>query len=110
MKVTYLDNDYTLEMDEIDVKQARLIKAKCGLTLATLEDGLNEADPDALRAIFWLMTEQSGLHQDIDLINFKVYKFAKALQEATANEVKEQEEREKAEKKAGRAKTTAPKE
>lgn len=110
MKVTYLDNEYTLDLEEIDVKQARIIKDKCGLTLAGLEAGLGEADPDALRAMFWLMTEQTGLHQDIELVNFKLVKFVQALQEATEAELKERERLEKEAKKATRGRSPSPKE
>lgn len=116
MKVKYDEAEYTLDLDDIDVMQAKVIKVATGLTLSGLEDGLAEADPDALQALFWLMCVQSGLQQDIAHTNFKVVRFAKALNEASAAEREAEDARKKDEaakaKAAGRrpVRDSSPKE
>lgn len=86
MKVYYDDKEYDFDLDEITVSQARTIKAKCGFTLLGLEEALAVGDADALRAIFWLMLCNSGQTVDIDRVDFKIVKFAQALQRATEAE------------------------
>ena len=82
MQVKYEGKDYTFDLDEITVSQATTLKRKLGLTLLGLDQGLREGDPDALRAVFWLMKEQSGERTDIDMVDFKIVKLANAIQDA----------------------------
>ena len=91
MKNSYDGTDYDFDLDEIDVVQATLIKRKFDLNLLTLEQGLRQGDPDALRCIYWLMLSQNGTHMNVDNVSFKVVKFANAVQKAS---LKEQEEAE----------------
>lgn len=79
MKVEYDGAEYTLDLDEIDVVEASYIKVKTGLTLLGLQAGLEQADPDALKALFWLMHKQSGKAVDIERVNFKIMKFIEAI-------------------------------
>lgn len=88
MKIDYDGAEYTLDLDEIDVVEATYIKVKTGLTLLGLQAGLEEADPDALRSLFWLMSKQSGKAVDIERVNFKIVKFVEAIQAAQDNEPK----------------------
>ena|ERR1700733_5053123 len=104
MQIEYEGKPYDFTMDEITVKQAGVIKNHCGMTLRGLEDGLSEGDSDALTALFWLMLQGNGDQTRIENVDFKIIKFARAVQEATERENKAQEEREAAEKKAGRRK------
>jgi hypothetical protein len=83
LHINYEDKDYTFDLEEIDVNQATIIHRKTGLTLFTLEEGLAKGDPGALRAIFWLMLAQNGENEDIDRINFKIVKFARAVDAAS---------------------------
>lgn len=86
MKVTYDDKEYDFDLDEIDVRQATIIQDKCGMTLMGLEEGLADGNAHALRALFWIMLVQSGETVDIDRINFKIVKFAKALDKAAVDQ------------------------
>jgi hypothetical protein len=87
MHVKYEGKEYTFDLEEITVAQARTMKSSCGLTLMGLEDGLTKGDPDALRAVFWLMLCQNGEPAaDIDRIDFKIVKFARAIDEAAGTE------------------------
>jgi hypothetical protein len=81
MKVTWEDKEYTFDLDEMTVAQAKTIKVHCGLTISQLNDGLwRDMDPDAVRAAYWLMHVQSGKKAlDIDRIDFKVVRFMEAL-------------------------------
>ncbi len=83
MKIQFEDREYDLDLDEIDVAQAKVIKIHRGLTLKGLSDGLNELDADALAAAYWLMCVQSGLTGvNIDQVNFKIIRFAEAIAKA----------------------------
>ena len=86
MKIDYDGKQYEFDLDEIDVSQATTIKRKFGLTLLSLESGLREGDPDALRCIYWLMLTQAGERVNIDNVNFKIVKFANAIQQANIRE------------------------
>jgi hypothetical protein len=88
MKVNYEGEVLEFDLEEIDVQQATVLKRKLGLTLLGLDQGLSEGDPDALRAVYWLMMVQSGKRVDIDEVNFKIVKLANAIQEAVEAEAK----------------------
>jgi len=99
MKLEYEGEVYDFDLEEITVGQAKMIKQHCNLTLMGLESGLADGDPDALLAIYWLMLANSGKARPIGEVDFKIVKFAKALQEATE---KEEAERKAADKAAGK--------
>jgi hypothetical protein len=108
MLVQYEGNDFDFDLEEITVGQAKVIKERCGLTLGGLEGGLAEGDPDALRALFWLMLQNSGdIRTSIDAVDFKIVKFSKALQDATEKENKRLTEQAAKEKAAGRERKKA---
>jgi hypothetical protein len=87
MKLKYLGKDYNFDMDELDVKQASVIKANTGLSLRGLEEGISDGDPDALRAMFWVMlVNNDEPNADINTVNFKIVPFARAIQEASEAE------------------------
>jgi hypothetical protein len=113
MKVTYDGADYDFDFDEITVQQAKTIKDRCKMTLRGLEEGLAEGDADALRALYWLMLCNTGITEDIDTVDFKIVKFSKALQDATAARDEELAAAEKAKTAPRKAKAkavTAPEE
>ena len=86
MKINFEGKEFTLDLDEISVSQAKVIKVHTGQTLKSLGDGMQEGDPDALRAVFWLMHVQSGVSLDIDRADFKIVKFLTALGEAISED------------------------
>jgi hypothetical protein len=86
MKIVYDGKTLDFDLEEITVSQATVLKRKLGLTLLALDKGLIEGDPDALRAVYWLIQEQSGNKVDIDLVDFKIVKLANAIQEAVEAE------------------------
>jgi len=87
MKVAFEGRDYEFALDEMTVAQAKVIKVHCGMGLKGLSDGINDGDPDALRAVYWLMRVQSGdVGVNIDNVNFVVVKFLDALAQATQAE------------------------
>ena len=98
MNIEFEDKEYTFDLDEIDLRQASIIYDKCGLTLMTLELGLSDGNPAAMRAIYWLMLVQSGQDEDIDRLNFKIVKFAHALQVAGEKQAAEAAAKAKADK------------
>jgi hypothetical protein len=82
MIVNYNGFDYPLDLEEIEVEEARTVKRYAGLSLKGLEEGLAEGDADAMTCLFWLMLKQSGQDHNIEKVTFKIVKFAKAVQEA----------------------------
>ena len=86
MIIKYEDREYVFDLEEITLSQASIIKAKCDLTLMGLEDALGDGDPSAMRAIYWLMLCQNGEKVDIDRVDCKVVKLARAIQEAQGSE------------------------
>lgn len=92
MLVHYEDKDYEFDIDDLDIGQASMLKRKYGLTLLSLQKGLLEGDPDALRAVYWLMLAQSGQRVNIDNVQFKIVKFANAIQAAVEAESEKDED------------------
>jgi hypothetical protein len=82
MKVTWQEKEFNLNLDDIDVQQAKVIKVHCQQTLLGIQEGLSVGDPDSLRAVYWLMHAQSGTPLDIDRCNFKIVPFLQAVQDA----------------------------
>src|ERR1700761_3607989 len=102
MLVIYEDEEYVFDLEDITVGQAKIIQAATGHTLMTLEKGLENADPGALVAMFWLMQVMNGHAMPIERVDFKIVKFANALQAATERERDEREAEEAAAKKSGK--------
>lgn len=82
MLVQFEDRDWNLDVDELDVAQAMVIKVKTGYNLLQWQSALEQGDVLAAKALYWLMLAQAGITADIDLINFKVLKFIAAVGKA----------------------------
>jgi hypothetical protein len=89
MQVAFNNKVYTLDIEEIEVEHARVIKRYCGLTLRKLEESLADGDPDGLTSLYWLMLQQNGENHRIESVSFKIVKFAKAVGNAQAAEAAE---------------------
>lgn len=93
LQIEFEGENYTLDLDDIDVPQARAIKRQTGLSLLKFEEGLEEVDPDCVVVAYWLMMQQSGRAAiDMNRVNFKVVKFTQAIIEAAAREKARQDE------------------
>lgn len=92
MIVKFEDRDWTLDLEELDVAQAMVIKVKTGFNLLQWQAALEVGDVMAAKALYWLMLAQNGVAADIDLINFKVLKFIAAVGQATAAEGKSEKD------------------
>lgn len=86
MLVHYEGKDYEFDIDDLDIVQATMLQRKYKLNLLSLQRGLLEGEPDALRAVYWLMLMQNGQRVNIDNVQFKIVKFANAIQEAVERE------------------------
>jgi hypothetical protein len=87
VEVKYDDKIYSFDMDDITVQQLKtLFSHMGGMTLASLEQGLQVGDPNSLTAIFWLMMENSGNSMPLDRVDFKVVRFFRALNDAAVAE------------------------
>ena len=92
MLVTFEGKEYNFDIEALDLSEARTIKRQTGLTLRALMTGLEEMDPDALAALYWLMQKQNGIAADPNKVNFPLLKFAEALIAAFEAESEAQEE------------------
>lgn len=85
------DRDWTLDLDEIDLAQARTIQRNTGLSLVEFTRGaLFEGNPEALAWAYWLMHKQNDERaEDPNRVNFKVSKFATELLRAHEEKARE---------------------
>ncbi len=86
MLIHFDDQDYEFDFDEVEVGQADQIKRKYGITLLGIERGLLDVDSEALRCMYWLMLAQNGKRVNIDTLQFKPVKLAKAINDAMLKE------------------------
>ena len=93
MLVKFDDKEYNFDLDEISRSEAGYIKRHTGMTLMALQKALDDVDPDALAAIYWLMQKQDGKATDIDRLDFKAVKLANALVAATLEAVEKAQEK-----------------
>lgn len=89
MVINFDGKSYNLDVDEIDVAQAMVIKVKTGFNLLQWQAALEEGDVLAVKALYWLMLAQNGIASDIDLVNFKLVKFIEAVGEASKADKKD---------------------
>jgi hypothetical protein len=83
---THEERDFEFDMDEMDLNQADYIKRTFQLTPLKLQEGLDEADPSAMRAIYWLMCKQNGITINPLKVNFKLGRLVIALNKAAKAE------------------------
>lgn len=96
-QIDFEGDHLTLDLDEIDVAEARTIKNHTGLTLYKFQQELWDVDPDCVVVAYWLAMKQSGKPAvDIGRTNFKLVKFSNALQDAVVREAKRVKELEEA--------------
>ena len=87
MLVNYEGVERQFDMDEITVQQLKtLFSHMGGMTLASLEQGLQVGDPNSLTAIYWLMLQNNGENVPLDKVDFKVVRFFRALNDAAVAE------------------------
>lgn len=86
MKVDFEDRVWDLDIDEIDVAQAMVVKVKTGFNLLQWQAALEQGDVVAAKALYWLMLAQNGVNKDLDVVNFKVLKFIAAVGKASEGE------------------------
>lgn len=82
MIIKFEDAEWKLDLDDVDVNQARFVKRNTGMTLLDLEEALERVDPDAMAVLYWLMKNQSGVTVDLNKVNFKIVAFGKAINAA----------------------------
>src|ERR1700685_1425026 len=92
MLVNYEGVERQFDMDEITVQQLKtLFSHMGGMTLASLEQGLQVGDPNSLTAIYWLMLQNNGENVPLDKVDFKVVRFFRALNDAAVAEKQKRE-------------------
>lgn len=84
--------EYTLEIDQIDLNQAIYIKVKTGMSLSAWQQGIRDSDPEAIKALYWLMLSQSSKAVVWEKINCKVLPFISAFASASKAEKNDSED------------------
>jgi hypothetical protein len=93
MQVIFEGETFEFEIEAMTLPEATYLKRQKGMTIKGLIEGLQELDPDALAACYWLMLKQSGKVMDINkLPDFPVIKFGEAIAEAFAAESEDEED------------------
>jgi hypothetical protein len=84
MQIEYDSKTYEFDFEEIDVLQAKAIKAATHMTIKGWEEALKEADPDAIQALWWLILVQNGHNPKSDpaSVNAKIVPLARAFSAA----------------------------
>lgn len=94
MIVKFNNREYDLDISDIEVEHARVIKNYAShLTLKGLGEGIAEGDPDALTAAYWLMLKQNGEDHNIAKVSFKPMKFLLAVVEGMLEEAEREAEK-----------------
>ena len=91
--------DWDVDFDAITVDEWRELKRKCKMTPRKFQEGMEEADPDALTFAYWLMLRQNGGTREPLGDNLKpdILELNEALGTATELEKEAQEAAKKAE-------------
>lgn len=79
MNVNYEGTNYTFDLEDLDLRQAKTMEAIGIKNLQDLQERLGAADLDALTFGFWLMLSQSDKEIPITDVAYKPLKFMKAL-------------------------------
>lgn len=82
MIINYEGKQYSLDLSDLTVKQAYVIKAFSGYNLQQFEENLLEIDPAALICLYWVMLAQNGEEVPIETVDFKVMHLAMAFADA----------------------------
>lgn len=83
LTVDYDGREYVLDLEDLDMTQARAMERFGVPNLAALEDGIGAGDLSALTVAYWVMLQQSGEPgARLERVVFKPIKFIKALAEA----------------------------
>lgn len=67
MIITYQGHDYSFDLRAIGVDEYRQLKRKYAMTPKQFGDGLDEADPDAMTFLFWVLLRQNGTDRGLTL-------------------------------------------
>ena len=94
MLIKFEGSEYEFDLEEMSSQEAKIIKRETGFSLMKLQEGLLELDPDAITAIYWLMHKQNGTAIDMRRADFKVIQFGKAVIDAFADDIGDEEEAE----------------
>ena len=80
--VRFEDQEFELDIEELTLNQALYIYRQAKMSVRDLMVGLQDLNPDAMAALYWLMLDQNGKRADIGKLNFKILAFAAALSDA----------------------------
>lgn len=92
LKVNYENNEYLLDLEELDTDDTAAM-ARFGVkTLKAFEEGISEGDPVCLTIAYWLMLKQNGEPgARLERVKMKPIKFLKALAAAEKTGVEDEE-------------------
>ena len=106
MKIDFEGRDWKLDLDAVGIDEWRIVKRNYKMTPKAVQNGVDEADPDSMTVIYWLMLLQNGQAGAVlsDALKPDIIALNNAVSTAAEQEAAEQEAREKAELEAAAAK------
>lgn len=80
LDISYDGRDYTLDLEDLDMDQARAMERFGVPNIKALEEGIGDGDLSALTVAYWLMLQQNGEPGTrLERVRFKPIKFIKAI-------------------------------
>lgn len=87
MLIHFEGRDYEYDPGLIDVGVAVKVREHTGLGIRSWEKAIDDADPLALQALYWVIKRQAGETVGIKSLNFSVIDFYKAIESAGRKEL-----------------------
>lgn len=82
LKVEWDGRTYSLDIKQVDVRQAMNILNIHGLTVKAYNEGIVQLDPRSQQALMWLMLDQNGVKTNMRDLNFDIFEFMDAINTA----------------------------
>jgi len=79
--------EYEYDPAKIDVATAMTIRDHTGMGIRSWEKAIDDADPLALQALFWVVLKQNGERRTLKTLDFSVVEFYQAIVEASKQEL-----------------------
>jgi hypothetical protein len=94
--ITYEGTEYPFDtsFEQVTISEWREVKRKLKLTIRGVIEGVEQLDPDAITALYWLTVRSDGRHDDLvlgDSLEFNPIVFMAAWAEAGAEAAAEGE-------------------
>ena len=87
MLISFSGQEYEYDPAAIDVPTAIAIRDHTGMGMRSWEKAIDDADPVALQALFWVIKRQNGENVPLKTLNFAINEFYAAIRDASVKEL-----------------------